>query len=70
VWELALLVCAIGSTAFTAGLVRLKLGSPLRRRLMPYAVKRGFRAMARSDMDVNVLLYEPDTEVCSHPAER
>jgi hypothetical protein len=33
---------------------------------MPYAVKRGFSAMARSDMDVNVLLYEPGTEVWMH----
>jgi ketosteroid isomerase-like protein len=26
-------------------------------------LKRGFSAMARSDMDVSVLVYEPDTEV-------
>jgi ketosteroid isomerase-like protein len=63
--SLVLRAPAVG-TAFTAGLVRLKLGSPLRRRLMPYAVKRGFSAMARSDMDVNVLLYEPGTEVWMH----
>src|SRR4051812_46461945 len=63
--SLVLRAPAVG-TAFTAGLVRLKLGSPLRRRLMSYAVKRGFSAMARSDMDVNVLLYEPDTEVWMH----
>jgi ketosteroid isomerase-like protein len=29
-------------------------------------VKRGFSAMARSDMDVNVLVYEPDTVVWMH----
>ena len=63
--SLVLRAPAVG-TAFTAGLVRLKLGSPLRRRLMPYAVKRGFSAMARSDMDVNVLLYVPGTEVWMH----
>ncbi len=63
--SLVLRAPAVG-TAFTAGLVRLKLGSPLRRRLMAYAVARGFRAMARSDIDVNVLLYEPDTEVWMH----
>ena len=63
--SLVLRAPAVG-TAITAGLVRLKLGSPLRRRLMAYAVARGFRAMARSDIDVNVLLYEPDTEVWMH----
>src|SRR5918995_5793118 len=56
---------AVG-TAISAGTVRLKLGSPLRRRLIRAQVKRGFSAMARSDVDVNVLVYEPDTEVWMH----
>jgi ketosteroid isomerase-like protein len=59
---------AVG-TALTAGLVRLRPGSPLRRRLMHMAVRRGFSAMARSDVDVNVLLYEPETEVWMHGME-
>jgi ketosteroid isomerase-like protein len=56
---------AVG-TAISAGTVRLELGSPLRRRLIHAQVKRGFSAMARSDVDVNVLVYEPDTEVWMH----
>ena len=56
---------AVG-TAISAGSVRLKLGSPLRTRLIRAQVKRGFSAMARSDMDVNVLIYEPDTVVWMH----
>ena len=56
---------AVG-TAISAGTVRLKLGSPLRRRAMQAAIKRGFSAMARSDVDSNVLVYEPDTEVWMH----
>ena len=56
---------AVG-TAISAGTVRLKLGSPLRRRLIHAQLKRGFSAMARSDMDVNVLIYEPDTVVWMH----
>jgi ketosteroid isomerase-like protein len=56
---------AVG-TAISAGTVRLKLGSPLRRRAMQAAIKRGFSAVARSDVDLNVLVYEPDTEVWMH----
>jgi hypothetical protein len=66
--SLVLRAPAVG-TAMTAGLVRLKLGSPLRGRLMHAAVRRGFSAMARSDVDVNVLLYEPGTEVWMHGME-
>ena len=33
---------------------------------MQAAIKRGFSAMARSDVDSNVLVYEPDTEVWMH----
>jgi ketosteroid isomerase-like protein len=56
---------AVG-TAISTATVRLKPGSPLRRRLINTQLKRGFKAMARSDMDVNVLVYEPDTEVWMH----
>ena len=56
---------AVG-TAISAGTVRLKLGSPLRRRAMQAAIQRGFSAVARSDVDLNVLVYEPDTEVWMH----
>jgi SnoaL-like domain len=62
---LSLRAPAVG-TAISTGVVRLKLGSPLRRRLIHLEIKRGFSAMARSDIDVNVLLYEPGTEVWMH----
>jgi hypothetical protein len=62
---LVLRVPAVG-TAISAGTVRLKLGSPLRRRAMQAAISRGFSAVARSDVDLNVLVYEPDTEVWMH----
>jgi ketosteroid isomerase-like protein len=62
---LVLRVPAVG-TAISAGTVRLKLGSPLRRRAMQAAIMRGFSAVARSDVDLNVLVYEPDTEVWMH----
>jgi ketosteroid isomerase-like protein len=60
--QLLLRAPAVG-TAISAGTVRLQLGSPLRRRLIRTQIERGFSAMARSDVDVNVLVYEPDTEV-------
>jgi hypothetical protein len=63
--QLLLRAPAIG-TAISARTVQLKLGSPLRRRLIHAQVKRGFSAMARSDIDVNVLVYEPDTVVGMH----
>jgi hypothetical protein len=56
---------AVG-TMFSTGTVRLKPGSPLRRRPILTQLRRGFNAMARSDMDVNVLVYEPDTVVWMH----
>ena len=43
--------------------VRAKPGSSLRRRLLNVQVKRGFAAMARSDVELLVLSYEPDAEV-------
>jgi hypothetical protein len=49
--------------SITGGLLRLKPGSPLRRRLVNLLVRRGFSAMARSDVEVVVLSYEPDAEV-------
>ena len=33
---------------------------------MQAAIQRGFNAVARSDVDLNVLVYEPDTEVWMH----
>jgi hypothetical protein len=53
-------------TAISAGTVRLRPGSALRGRLISAQLARGFRAMARSDMDVNVLVYEPDTVISMH----
>jgi hypothetical protein len=41
----------------------MRLGTPSRRRLLNLQIKRGFAAMARSDVDVVVLFYEPDAEV-------
>jgi hypothetical protein len=43
--------------------MRLRAPSALRRRLIGLQVKRGFAAMARSDVDVVMLLYEPDADV-------
>jgi hypothetical protein len=45
------------------GLRRMQPGSSLRRRLINRQVKRGFAAMARSDVEVVLLSYEPDAEV-------
>jgi hypothetical protein len=45
------------------GLRRMQPGSALRRRLINRQVKRGFAAMARSDVEVVLLSYEPDAEV-------
>jgi hypothetical protein len=42
---------------------RLRPGSWLRRRLVNQQIKRGFGAMARSDVEVVLLAYEPDAEV-------
>jgi ketosteroid isomerase-like protein len=42
---------------------RIQPGSSLRRRLTKLLAKRAFAAMARSDVDVVLLSYEPDAEV-------
>jgi ketosteroid isomerase-like protein len=42
---------------------RARPGSPLRARLLGLQLERAFAAMARSDVDVVLLSYEPDTEV-------
>jgi hypothetical protein len=44
-------------------LFRVPPGTSLRRRLTDVQVRRGFRAMARSDVDMVVQFYEPDAEV-------
>jgi ketosteroid isomerase-like protein len=49
--------------SMSAGLRRLQPGSPLKRRLINRQVKRAFAAMARSDVEVVLLSYEPDAEV-------
>jgi ketosteroid isomerase-like protein len=46
-----------------AGLNRTRPGSSLRRRLINLLVQRGFAAMARSDIEVVLLLYEPEVEL-------
>jgi ketosteroid isomerase-like protein len=46
-----------------ARLARLRPGSPLRGRLLPWGLRRGFDAVARNDFDVPMLAYEPDVEV-------
>jgi hypothetical protein len=43
--------------------VRVPPGTPLRRRLTGLQIRRGFEAMARSDVDMVVSFYEPDAEV-------
>jgi hypothetical protein len=45
------------------GLSRMQPGSSLRKRLINLQVKRTFAAMARSDVEVVLLSYEPDAEV-------
>ena len=42
--------------------MRLRPGSVLRKRLINFQTKRAFAAMARSDVDFVMLLYEPDAE--------
>jgi ketosteroid isomerase-like protein len=49
--------------SIAGGLRRIPPGSPLRRRLVNLQVKRAFAAMARSDVEVVLLSYEPDAEV-------
>jgi hypothetical protein len=51
------------SALSTATVARLKPGSELRRRMLDQAVRRGFAAMARSDLDLVLLTYEPDAEI-------
>jgi hypothetical protein len=46
-----------------AGVMRAPVGSQMRRLLVGVTVSRGFAAMARSDVDVVVVSYEPDAEV-------
>ncbi|HKG36796.1 MAG TPA: nuclear transport factor 2 family protein [Solirubrobacterales bacterium] len=46
-----------------AGIDRVRPGSGLRRRLIRLQFGRAFAAMARSDVEVVVLYYEPDAEV-------
>ena len=45
------------------GARRLRPGSPIRRQIVSLQVKRGFDAMARSDVEMVLLNYEPDAEV-------
>jgi SnoaL-like domain len=49
--------------SMAGGLRRLQPGSYVRRRLVNLYVKRGFAAMARSDVELLLLSYDPDTEV-------
>jgi ketosteroid isomerase-like protein len=48
---------------FLARLASLPPGSPLRRRLVPWGLRRGFDAVSRKDFDVPLLAYEPDVEI-------
>jgi hypothetical protein len=51
------------SAGIGRGVARIPLGSSLRRRVIELQIKRGFAAMARSDIDVVLLIYERDAEV-------
>ena len=55
-------VPALGGVV-AGGVSRAKLGSSPRRRLVNLQVERAFAAMARSDVEVLLLLDEPDGEV-------
>jgi hypothetical protein len=59
-----LLVRRPGLARLMAGAIRrMRPGSSLRERLINRQVERGFAAMARSDVAVVLLIYEPDAEV-------
>jgi len=47
----------------SGGVNRTRPGSSLRRRLVNSLVQRGFAAMARSDIEVVLLRYEPEAEL-------
>jgi hypothetical protein len=49
--------------SIAGGFRRIPLGSSFRRRVVNLQVKRAFSAMARSDVEVLLLSYEPDAEV-------
>jgi hypothetical protein len=49
--------------SMAGGVRRIPPGSPLRSRLVNLQIKRAFAAMARSDVEVLLLSYEPDVEV-------
>jgi ketosteroid isomerase-like protein len=51
------------SGVLLAGLGRTHPGSNLRKRMLSWTVKRGFRAMNRSDVDLVVMSYEPDADI-------
>ena len=48
---------------FGRGSRQVPVGSSLRRRLVSFGIQRAFAAMARSDVEVVRLFYEPDAEV-------
>jgi len=59
-----LLVQAPAVMGLLAGRIRrVPVGTSLRRRLVSFGIGRGFAAMARSDVEVVRLFYEPDAEV-------
>jgi len=49
-----------------AGVLRTPPGSEIRKRMVKWAVQRGFAAMNRSDVDLVVTFYEPDAVVWMH----
>ena len=51
------------ASSIAAGFRRIPPGSSFRRWIVNLQVKRAFSAMARSDVDVLLLSYEPDAEV-------
>ena len=51
------------SDMLLAAIRRTNPGSDIRRRMVTWAVGRGFEAMRRSDVDLVVMFYEPDAEV-------
>ena len=55
--------CPALARSMAGALLRLQPGSSLRRRLVNVQVERGFAAMARSDVEVVLLGYDPQAEV-------
>jgi hypothetical protein len=67
--EALLLRAPFVADRLTAWVARMPPGSPMRRRLLTFALRRAFDAHTRKDIEVTLLGYEPDVEIELHGAE-